>query len=1410
MRSSTAGCGGWPATPRSRDSWWRPGDVHQHTGATIHKTGSGTANIDGSARLTNFATIDVGEGALSIASPAYLGGTTYQVAAGATLTINSADGVTQWQGAHDVTGGGTVTVGGEVDSIGMDWAFGPSEALFVGSAIDTNNGGFGVTGTFSIAGGMTIRGDSFAVTTTGTLIQPVSSGVTLDPGADVANLGVWRMAGNTTIQGTAGGDLETFTNHTGATIHKTGSGTANIDGSARLTNFATIDVGEGALSIASPAYLGGTTYQVAAGATLTINSADGVTQWQGAHDVTGGGTVTVGGEVDSIGMDWAFGPSEALFVGSAIDTNNGGFGVTGTFSIAGGMTIRGDSFAVTTTGTLIQPVSSGVTLDPGADVANLGVWRMAGNTTIQGTAGGDLETFTNHTGATIHKTGSGTANIDGSARLTNFATIDVGEGALSIASPAYLGGTTYQVAAGATLTINSADGVTQWQGAHDVTGGGTVTVGGEVDSIGMDWAFGPSEALFVGSAIDTNNGGFGVTGTFSIAGGMTIRGDSFAVTTTGTLIQPVSSGVTLDPGADVANLGVWRMAGNTTIQGTAGGDLETFTNHTGATIHKTGSGTANIDGSARLTNLGTVHAAGGSLGIGNLEQISDNTLTGGTYFADDAQITLPSNVTMIGFAAAVHLGGTGTMPQVDGLTSNTGTLWLSGGKDFTTTASFDNSGVAITGPGSTLAVNGTFTNSGTYWTEIAGTPASGLFGFLSATGAATLGGTFAVTTDAAFTPVFGDAYDVVRYTSRSGAFDVHEGIDPFYRRAYDPGATTLLRLSVGQGPVASAGGPYLLDEGGPAVQLDSSLSADPDGTIASYAWTPATGLNNPASPTPSLTPPNDNTTYDITLTVTDDDALVDSDTATVTVQNVPPVITGVTLPATANEGSPVNLQVTFTDQGTADTHVAFINWGDTTAHSDAATSPLELQHTYTAPGNYTVDVCIQDDDLGQVCTERGITITNVNVPPQITPIGTPYHGSEGDSVFANYDLVDPDGPNPLTYSWSVPVGTPATFSDATDPFPTLNTTDDASFSMTLEVCDAGTPAACGTATFPVVLENTAPMITFFSVPATAEVGESITAGYSTFDQGDDTVTVTFDWGDGTQPGTSPTHTYTAQGTYTVTACPSDGAVTGTCATDMITVGGGGENQAPTAEDDVAAVATGTGATSVAVRNNDSDPDGDPFTVTAFQTPSAQGGTVTCTAASCTYTPAAGFTGTDTFTYTITDQPATGLPLSDTATVTVTVGANQPPVAANDTVTVASESGDNTIFVLDNDSDPDPGDSIVISQFQNPSAQGGTVSCSTTPNFGTCSYSPAAGFTGTDSFTYTIEDEVDAHRHRHSDDHGAAQPGARRGGRRLHRRPDDSGSRAQRDVQRLRSRSSKPFRSRRCRTRRTQAAPSRVR
>ena len=55
--------------------------------------------------------------------------TTYQVAEGTRLNISSVNGVTQWHGVQDVTGGGVVAVSGELDSFGVQWAFGPGEAV---------------------------------------------------------------------------------------------------------------------------------------------------------------------------------------------------------------------------------------------------------------------------------------------------------------------------------------------------------------------------------------------------------------------------------------------------------------------------------------------------------------------------------------------------------------------------------------------------------------------------------------------------------------------------------------------------------------------------------------------------------------------------------------------------------------------------------------------------------------------------------------------------------------------------------------------------------------------------------------------------------------------------------------------------------------------------------------------------------------------------------------------------------------------------------------------------------------------------------------------------------------------------------------------------------------------------------
>ena len=72
----------------------------------------------------------------------------------------------------------------------------------------------------------------------------------------------------------------------------------------------------------------------------------------------------------------------------------------------------------------------------------------------------------------------------------------------------------------------------------------------------------------------------------------------------------------------------------------------------------------------------------------------------------------------------------------------------------------------------------------------------------------------------------------------------------------------------------------------------------------------------------------------------------------------------------------------------------------------------------------------------------------------------------------------------------------------------------------------------------------------------------------------------------------------------------------------------------------------------------------PVTITPKTQPTH--GTVSCTSATCTYTPAAGFAGTDSFTYTITD--ASGATSTSTVTLSVTATTTLPspqPPAAGD-------------------------------------------------------------------------------------------------------------------------------------------------
>ncbi len=170
------------------------------------------------------------------------------------------------------------------------------------------------------------------------------------------------------------------------------------------------------------------------------------------------------------------------------------------------------------------------------------------------------------------------------------------------------------------------------------------------------------------------------------------------------------------------------------------------------------------------------------------------------------------------------------------------------------------------------------------------------------------------------------------------------------------------------------------------------------------------------------------------------------------------------------------------------------------------------------------------------------------------------------------------------------------------------------------------------------------------------------------------------------------------------------------------------NKAPEPLADTAITGQGAAVT-INVLANDTDANGDALTITSVSKP--QFGAATTDGQSVTYTPNANFVGNDSFSYFVSDGKGGTAAGSVTLTVNGPGGFNQAPTAANDTATTPSGNAV-TIDVLVNDADPN-GDALMITIDGPPSH--GTAAV----NNGKIVYTPNAGFTGTDSFTYIVSD-----------------------------------------------------------------------
>ncbi|HEY0733616.1 MAG TPA: FixG Ig-like domain-containing protein, partial [Herpetosiphonaceae bacterium] len=185
-----------------------------------------------------------------------------------------------------------------------------------------------------------------------------------------------------------------------------------------------------------------------------------------------------------------------------------------------------------------------------------------------------------------------------------------------------------------------------------------------------------------------------------------------------------------------------------------------------------------------------------------------------------------------------------------------------------------------------------------------------------------------------------------------------------------PTATATLTPTPANGaPTVSANGPYTVAEGG-SVTI-SATGSDPEGQTLTVAW----DLNGDGTfetagsrITVSAAQLDGPSTVPIRVRATDSGGLSATDATTITVSNVAPTVTTLTLPYDpAQINTVVSGGATFTDPGIADTHTARWEWGDgsssvgTVSEANGA-GTVSGTHTYTQPGVYTVRLTVTDDD----------------------------------------------------------------------------------------------------------------------------------------------------------------------------------------------------------------------------------------------------------------------------------------------------------------------------------------------------------------------------------------------------------------------------------------------------------------
>ncbi len=383
--------------------------------------------------------------------------------------------------------------------------------------------------------------------------------------------------------------------------------------------------------------------------------------------------------------------------------------------------------------------------------------------------------------------------------------------------------------------------------------------------------------------------------------------------------------------------------------------------------------------------------------------------------------------------------------------------------------------------------------------------------------------------------------------------------------------------SVNQPPTATAGADVTSGIAPLAVNFTSS-AADVDGTVTSIAWDFGDGdTSTDVDPSHTYTAAG---IYTASVTVTDDDGAVTSDSITITA-NANQAPTAVASSDVVSGKTP--LTVSFSGSASTDPDNAITTYGWDFGDGNTGTGETP-SHTFASSGSYTVTLTVTDA-LGATDQTTLTIVVADNVAPVANIQATPTSGHAPLEVnFDGTTSTDSDG-SIASYAWDFGDGN----SDSTAT-PTHTYASAGTYVATLTVTDDNGATGNDLVTINASVPNVAP--TAVADASVTSGPEDLTVNFdssnSTDPDGSIAATV-WNFGDGNSDvSAAPTHTYTTPGTYTVTLTVTDDD--GATDTDslQITVTA---NQVPTA---TASASPLTGKTSTNFNfdgSASSDPDG---------------------------------------------------------------------------------------------------------------------------------------------------------------------------------------------------------------------------